>query len=197
MALRAGRGANSAQQTGQELTAALLQEDGTLGVILRDAPALEALLDALCGVTGPKEQDSEARAALAESIELLVSAQARCGMLPSPVTWLHVQPRCRGGATGPGLALAGYMRSAVCHCDHVSFSTPAAKAQWPWVKGCVMLWQGVCSFPRVKSLLVVRADLQDASVPDDADGCCPMQVATDAGGQVLWDLKAPEMLRQG
>ena len=141
------------QQTGQELTAALLQEDGTLGVILRDAPALEALLDALCGVTGPKEQDSEARAALAESIELLVSAQARCGMLPSPVTWLHVQPRCRGGATGPGLALAGYMKSAVCHCDHVSFSTPAAKAQWPWVKGCVMLSQGICSFPRVQSLL--------------------------------------------
>ena len=52
----------------------LLQEDGTLGAILGDAPALEALLDALCGVTGAKEPDSEARAALAESIELLVSA---------------------------------------------------------------------------------------------------------------------------
>ena len=69
-----GRGATSARQTGHELTAALLQEDGTLGAILGDAPALEALLDALCGVTGPKEQDSEARAALAESIKLLVSA---------------------------------------------------------------------------------------------------------------------------
>ena len=71
----AGREVHSAQQAGHELTAALLQEDGTLGAILGDAPALEALLDALCGVTGPKERDSEARAALAESIELLVRAR--------------------------------------------------------------------------------------------------------------------------
>ena len=34
-------------------------------------------------------------------------------------------------------------------------------------------------------------------MPERDDGRCSLQVATDAGGQVLWDLKAPEMLRQG
>lgn len=53
---------------------ALLQEDGTLGSILGDMAPLEALLDALCGVTGAREPDSGIRAALAESVELLVSA---------------------------------------------------------------------------------------------------------------------------
>ena len=53
---------------------ALLQEDGTLGSLLGDAAPLEALLDALCGVAGAREPDSEVRAALAESVELLVRA---------------------------------------------------------------------------------------------------------------------------
>ena len=57
-----------------EAVCALLQEDGTLDSILGDMAALEGLLDALCGVTGTREQDSKIRAALAESIELLVSA---------------------------------------------------------------------------------------------------------------------------
>ena len=78
----------------------LLQEDGTLGAILGDAAALEALLDALCGVTGPKERDSEARAALAEAVELLVSAGLDCDTVPCPVTWLHVQLQCRSRSTG-------------------------------------------------------------------------------------------------
>ena len=110
------------------MTAALLQEDGTLGAILGDAPALEALLDALCGVTGPKEHDSEARAALAESIELLVSTRASCDVVPCPVTWLHGQLRCRGGTTGPGLGLAENMNMLTLRPvteAPVSFSTPA------------------------------------------------------------------------
>ena len=59
-----------------------------------------------------------------------------------PVTWLQRQPRCRSGLTGPGAALAGYMKMQILQSvtvTRVSFLTPATQAQWPWVKGCVML----------------------------------------------------------
>ena len=85
-------------------------------------------------MTGPKERDSEARAALGESIELLVSAWASCSMLSCAVSWPHAQPRCRSGATGQGLTLAECTKGQALQAVNVTlvfFFTPAAQAQRP------------------------------------------------------------------
>lgn len=51
----------------------LVQQDGTLNQILDQRPQLQQVLNQLCGVQAPKEVDDTVRAALAESILMLVS----------------------------------------------------------------------------------------------------------------------------
>lgn len=61
----------------------LSQEDGTLEPLLGETTALIDMLEALCGVTRPKEGDPEVRTSLAESIEMLVSLCCLPLCLPS------------------------------------------------------------------------------------------------------------------
>ena len=51
----------------------MVQQDGTLKMILDRRPQLEQILSQLCGVGVPKEADDTVRAALAEAILMLVS----------------------------------------------------------------------------------------------------------------------------
>jgi len=51
----------------------VVQQDGTLKMILDRRPQLEQILSQLCGVGVPKEADDTARGALAEAILMLVS----------------------------------------------------------------------------------------------------------------------------
>ena len=51
----------------------LVQQDGILNQILDQRPQLQQVLSHLCGIGAPKEVDDTVRAALAESILMLVS----------------------------------------------------------------------------------------------------------------------------
>lgn len=51
-----------------------MQQDGTLQQILDQRPQLQQILSQVCGVGAPKEIDDTVRAALAESILMLVGS---------------------------------------------------------------------------------------------------------------------------
>lgn len=149
----------------------VVQEDGTLESIVEDQAPLELILGALCGVTKAKEQDTDVRVALTESTELLVSQQL-----------LHVGQLCN---------------IQCITCPSVKWNLPCKTSG---IAGQVVVG---CSFLDINCLSVstgtsaVHASTRYTSTPALSGIFCRLQVATQKGSQVLWDLKAPEMLRKG